>query len=384
MVDHPLRPSAVVGVVGGGQLARMMAQAAGPLGIDLRVLGGPSDEGAATVAPIERGDITDPGTLERFAAACDVLTFDHELVPIETVRHVEEAGHAVRPGSASLRLSDKALLREALAGRFPLPPHTVAHAASEAVAFGDEHGWPVVVKAARGGYDGRGVNVAENAQDVALFMHALDEGVPAVVEPVLDLEAELAVVVVRRPGGEMRTYPVVRTIQVDGQCHEVAYPAGVERSVEEAATRLAGEVAETIGAVGILAVECFVVDGEVLLNEIAPRPHNSGHWTIDGAVTSQFENHLRAVLDRPLGSTEPSWPAVTMLNLIPGDPPADPRDHVAAALATGAHVHVYDKTPRPGRKVGHVTATGSDPGAVRAQAIAAAASMGSITAGGSP
>lgn len=384
-MTHPLHPSAVVGVVGGGQLARMLAQAASPLGIDLRVLAGARDEGASPVAPTVRGDIDDPAVLAEFARGCDVLTFDHELVPVPTVRAVEAEGIIVRPGANTLARSDKARLRADLADRFPFPAHAIARSITDVEAFADSHGWPVVVKAASGGYDGRGVHVAHGPDRARVLMTALEPGVPAVVEPVLDLDAELAVVVARRPGGEHRVYPVVRTVQVDGICHEVRFPADVGPSVEAEAVSLAVAVADATDAVGVLAVEVFVTGGAVLLNEIAPRPHNSGHWTIDGAATSQFEQHLRAVLDWPMGSTEAIAPAAVMLNLIPGDPPADPRDAVSAALDAGdVRVHVYDKTPRPGRKVGHLTAVGDDPVRVRARAVAAAAAMGSITAGGAP
>jgi 5-(carboxyamino)imidazole ribonucleotide synthase len=382
-VTHALHSSAVVGVVGGGQLARMLAQAASPLGIDLRVLAGARDEGASPVAPTVRGDIDDPAVLVSFARECDVLTFDHELVPLPTVRAVEAEGVTVRPGADTLARSDKSRLRADLADRFPFPPHAIARSAEDVDAFAASHGWPVVVKAASGGYDGRGVHVADGPERARMLMDALDPGVPAVTEPVLDLDAELAVVVARRPGGEHAVYPVVRTVQVEGICHEVRYPADVGSDVEAEAASLALAVADATEAVGVLAVEFFVSGGAVLLNEIAPRPHNSGHWTIDGAATSQFEQHLRAVLDWPMGSTDPVAPAAVMVNLIPGDPPADPRDAVAAALEAGdVRVHLYDKTPRPGRKVGHLTSVGDDPAGVRSRVFAAAAAMGSITAGG--
>ena len=381
MVDHPLRPSATVGVVGAGQLARMLAQAAGPLGIELRVLGGPNDEGAAAVAHVQRGDIGDPDTLVAFAASCDVLTFDHELVPLPAVRAVEAGGHVVRPGSMALAMADKAEFRRVFGGSLRFPVNAVASSPADAVAFGERRGWPIVIKASRGGYDGRGVNVATDADGARRVMEALDA--PAVVEPLLEIDAEIAVVVVRAPDGSASTYPVVRTVQIDGICHEVSFPSGLDPAIESEAALVAVEIAAAVDAVGILAVEFFVVGGEVLVNEIAPRTHNSGHWTIDGAATSQFENHLRAVLGWPLGATSASTTAATMLNLIPGDQAVDPRDRVVEALAAGdIRIHLYDKTPRPGRKVGHLTAIGDNPEDVRSDVIAAAAAMGSITAGG--
>ncbi|MDX1690749.1 MAG: 5-(carboxyamino)imidazole ribonucleotide synthase [Acidimicrobiia bacterium] len=382
MPGHALHPSAIVGVVGGGQLARMTAQAAGPLGIELRVLAGEGDEGAAPVAPTERGDITDADVLLRFASGCDVLTFDHELVPLDVVRRLEGEGVVVRPGSTALELSDKGRLRRRLADRFPLPPHDVVTDASGAIAFGERHGWPVVVKAVRGGYDGRGVNVADGPERATVLMDALAPGVAAVVEPLLDLDFELAVVVVRSPSATA-TYPVVRTTQVEGICHEVAFPAGVAGHVAEEAVRLATGVADAADAFGAFAVELFVAGGRVLLNEVAPRTHNSGHWTIDGTACSQFENHLRAVLDWPLGPTEAIVPAAGMVNLITGSDGDDPRDLVPAGLAAGdARIHLYDKTPRRGRKVGHVTAVAADVPAAVSRARAVAAAMGSIAAPG--
>ncbi|MCU0273065.1 MAG: ATP-grasp domain-containing protein, partial [Acidimicrobiales bacterium] len=262
----------------------------------------------------------------------------------------------------------------------PTPPFAEVGDVAAVGAFADAHGgWPVVLKAARDGYDGKGVWLVDRPDAAAVVLTSLPEGVPAVVEPRLPLDRELAVLVARRPSGGSVVYPCVETRQVDGICHEVLLPAAVPSALAAEAEAVACGVADLAGAVGVLAVELFVVDGRVLVNELAPRPHNSGHLTIDACRTSQFENHLRAVLDWPLGSPDPVTPAAAMANLIAGDPALDPRDRVAAALAAGdVDVHVYDKTPRPGRKLGHVTALAPDRGTARSLALAASAALGSV------
>jgi 5-(carboxyamino)imidazole ribonucleotide synthase len=374
----------VVGVVGGGQLARMLAEAASPLGVHLRVLAGPGDEGAPeVVADTVTGAADDEAALRSFAAGVDVLTFDHENVDHGVLRRIESAGTPVRPGVATLEFSDKAHQRRAFdAAGLPVPPYSVvdpvadrAAATVTAVAFADAHGGGLVAKASRGGYDGRGVWMLSSSE-VADFVADYD-GAPLVLEPRLDLRCEVAVLVARRPSGEVRTWPVLETVQVDGMCDEVLLPAPVEPALAERAGEVAGRVAEVTGAVGVLAVELFVVvDGDgptVLVNEIAPRVHNSGHLTIEGCRTSQFEQHLRAVLDWPLGPTDATAPAAVMANVV-GVAGVDPRRRQELALAEvpEAHVHLYGKTPRPARKIGHVTVLGDDLPAVRRRAGLAA------------
>ncbi len=375
-------PSArpAVGIVGGGQLARMVALAAGPLGVPIRVLAGPSDEGAAGMATVRRGDIADTATLLDFAASVDVVTFDHELVPLDAIRSLEEAGVTVRPGSRALALSDKAELRNQLGSSFPFAPHRLCCDLDDVGRFAEEHGWPVVIKAARGGYDGRGVFVVGDLGQAAGVLADLAATLPAVIEPLLALDAEIAVVVVRGAAGDRVIYPPVRTRQVDGICHEVVYPTGLDPEVERQAVELAEALAERADVIGVLAVELFVVDGTVLVNELAPRPHNSAHWTIDGAETSQFENHVRAVLGWPLGPAAATFDAVATVNVIAEGDWSDPRGRVAEALSVrDARLHLYDKSPRPGRKVGHVTARGDSVVEVLARARAAAAALGSTT-----
>jgi len=357
----------------------MLTEAATPLGVHVRVLAAPADEGAREVAPdVVTGSPTDPAALREFAAGCDVLTIDHENVDHATLAGLEAEGVAVRPSVRTLAFSDKAHQRRAFAAAgLPVPAFVVLDDAEPdhvgaARRFAREHGGRLVAKASRGGYDGRGVwMLAEGAIEGFLAGY---EGAPLVLEPRLPLEVELAVLVARSPSGQVSTWPVLETVQVDGMCDEVVYPAPVGPEVAGRAREVAAVVADVTGAVGVLAVELFVVDGEVLVNEIAPRVHNSGHLTIEAFATSQFEQHLRAVLDWPLGPTEPLAPVAVMANVV-GTADADPRARQGEALAAvpDAHLHLYGKTPREKRKVGHVTVLGTDRAAARGAAAQAAA-----------
>lgn len=353
--------SARVGMVGGGQLARMTHQAAIALGVDLVVLAAGEDEAAAlSVGSVQLGDPADLDALRGLAADCDVVTFDHELVPNDHIRALEEEGVVVRPGaSAKLAGQDKRYARELLSSAgLPVPRFAVVERPEDAAAMAAEVGWPLVLKARRGGYDGRGVLVADGPDDVG---EALAGGGEWLAEAHVDIERELAQIVVRSPSGESVAYPLIETVQSDGICVEAMTPAGVGEGEAEACARMATEIAELTGAVGVLAVEIFLAEsGELLINELALRPHNSGHLTIEACETSQFENHLRAVLDWPLGSPALRAAAAVMTNVL-GSDGGDPAHHVAGALAVpGAHPHLYGKRPGPGRKLGHVTAVGSD------------------------
>ncbi|HEY3009164.1 MAG TPA: 5-(carboxyamino)imidazole ribonucleotide synthase [Micromonosporaceae bacterium] len=366
----------VVGMVGGGQLARMTHQAAIALGQSLRVLAAAADDGAALIAAdVQIGDHTDLDALLAFAKGCDVVTFDHEHVPGEHVRALARAGVTVHPSADALRYAqDKRAMRERLAALgVPVPRWRPVTDAADITAFGAEVGWPVVAKSVRGGYDGRGVWMLSGPADAGRLVAT---GTELIVEERVSLRRELAALVARSPFGQVAAYPVVETVQRDGICVEVLAPApGLAAAAAVTAERLTIEIATELGVVGLLAVELFDTAGGVVVNELAMRPHNSGHWTIEGARTSQFEQHLRAVLDYPMGETSPTAPAVAMANVLGGPPGGisiDERLHHLFAADPGIKVHLYGKQVQPGRKIGHVTALGTDMTQVRARAARAA------------
>jgi 5-(carboxyamino)imidazole ribonucleotide synthase len=364
-------------MVGGGQLARMTHQAAIALGQSLRVLAISPDEPASLVTPeISLGHHTDLAALREFAAGCEVVTFDHEHVPTEHLRALVAEGHTVYPGpDALVHAQDKLVMRRELAALgLPVPPFAPVESLADLEAFGAEHGWPVVLKAIRGGYDGRGVWLVDNA---AAAESVVASGTPLLVEQRVAMRRELAVMAARSPFGQGAVWPVVQTVQQDGICVEVLAPApDLDPAVAESAQEIALTVAEKLGVVGVFAVELFETADGVLVNELAMRPHNSGHWTIEGAVTSQFEQHLRAVLDYPLGSTEPRAPITVMANVLGGDPlpemGVDERLHHLFARFPQARAHLYGKGERPGRKIGHVTVLGDDLAGTRRIATLAA------------
>ncbi|GAC1601097.1 MAG: 5-(carboxyamino)imidazole ribonucleotide synthase [Acidimicrobiales bacterium] len=339
----------------------MMYQAAISLGVELRVLAADSSDAAARIARhVTVGDWHDVGVLREFAAACDVVTFDHELVDAATVESLENEGIIVRPGSQALgQAADKACQRS-LCDQLGIatPPYVIVSDASGVAAAATQLGYPMMAKLARGGYDGRGVfRLSDDAAARELF-DRLPPDTVVVIEPELQLIAELATQVVRRADGTMVGYPVVRTYQEDGICRMLEAPAEVEPAVARQARDWAAALAEAVEAVGVLAVEFFLTDQGLVVNELAPRPHNSGHYSIEACVTSQFENHLRAVLDLPLGAPDLAVPAAVMVNLIAGRTP--PSDLEGLTADPHARVHWYGKTSRPGRKVGHVTTCGTD------------------------
>jgi 5-(carboxyamino)imidazole ribonucleotide synthase len=366
-------------MVGGGQLARMTQQAAIPLGQSLRVLAASPDDGAALVcADVVVGDHRSLDDLRGFAAGCDVVTWDHEHVPNEHIRALAADGVAVHPGAdALLYAQDKAAMRARLTELgVPCPRWARIGSPAELEAFGAEVGWPLVLKAVRGGYDGRGVWVVDSPADAA---ELLASGTELLGEEKVAIRRELAADVARSPFGQGATWPVVETVQENGICVEVIAPApdlsdDLADEAQELALRIAGE----LGVTGVLAVELFeTTDGRLLVNELAMRPHNSAHWTIEGSRTSQFEQHLRAVLDYPLGATAPTARWTVMANLLGGGDDVEPkgideRVHHFLAHWPDVKLHLYGKQFRPGRKVGHVTALGDDLAVVRARARAAA------------
>nr|WP_296069613.1 5-(carboxyamino)imidazole ribonucleotide synthase [uncultured Actinoplanes sp.] len=365
----------VVGMVGGGQLARMTHQAAISLGQSLRVLSeSPDDSAALVAADVRIGSHTDLPALREFAKGCEAVTFDHEHVPTEHIEALEAEGVKVFPGSKALVFAqDKGLMRERLASLgAPVPRWRRVSTADEIAAFADGT-WPVVAKATRGGYDGKGVWMINSPSEAA---DLLASGTPLIVEERVALRRELAALVARSPFGQVAAYPVVETVQRDGICVEVLAPApGLDEALAIDAQQLAIDLANSLGVVGLLAVELFETAAGIVVNELAMRPHNSGHWTIEGARTSQFEQHVRAVLDYPMGSTSLTAPAVVMANVLGGQPGGislDERLHHLFATDPGARVHLYGKQVRPGRKIGHVTVLGDDMTSVRARAVRAA------------
>jgi 5-(carboxyamino)imidazole ribonucleotide synthase len=308
------------------------------------------------------------------------VTFDHEHVPGEYLRALVADGVTVHPGpDALLHAQDKLVMRTRLTelGE-PVPPFAAVAGVDDVTAFAAEHGWPVVLKAVRGGYDGRGVWLLDDAEGAAATVtELLGAGTPLMVEQRVPLRRELAAVLARSPFGQAAVWPVVETVQEHGICTEVLAPApGLHPERAEEAEELALRVAAALGVVGLLAVELFETDDGLVVNELAMRPHNSAHWTIEGSVTSQFEQHLRAVLDYPLGATATTAPVTVMANVLGGDPtPAvrlDERLHHTYARYPDARVHLYGKGERPGRKIGHVTVRGDDLDAVRTRARRAA------------
>ncbi|WP_250028397.1 5-(carboxyamino)imidazole ribonucleotide synthase [Paractinoplanes maris] len=365
----------VVGMVGGGQLARMTHQAAISLGQSLRVLSvSPDDSAALVAADVRIGTHTDLAALREFAKGCEAVTFDHEHVPTEHIEALEAEGVKIYPGSRALVFAqDKGLMRERLAELgAPVPRWGHVRTAEDIETFSGG-AWPVVAKATRGGYDGRGVWMLSGPEEAAELVAT---GTPLIVEERVPLRRELAALVARSPFGQVAAYPVAETVQRDGICVEVLAPApDLPEALVLKAQQLAIDLANALGVVGLLAVELFETIGGIVVNELAMRPHNSGHWTIEGARTSQFEQHLRAVLDYPMGETSLAAPAVVMANVLGGEPGGisiDERLHHLFATDPGARVHLYGKQVRPGRKIGHVTVLGDDMTSVRARAARAA------------
>jgi 5-(carboxyamino)imidazole ribonucleotide synthase len=354
-----------VAVIGGGQLARMMAEPAAALGIPLRLLAEAPGVSAAQVIPDHTvGDYNDLATLRSVTTGCEVVTFDHEHVPTEHL-HALESDLAVRPGpDALVHAQDKAVMRERLAALgVPCPRNALVSSVAEVEAFArSSGGWPCVLKTTRGGYDGKGVWFVDGPQDCAA---AFESGAEILAEERVDFRRELSALVARSPSGQVAAWPVVASTQRDGICHEVIAPApDLDPELAVQAQQIAMRIAGELGVTGVLAVELFETQqGTVLVNELAMRPHNTGHWTQDGSVTSQFENHLRAVLDLPLGAPDARARWTVMVNILGG---ARQTGHLydgyPHAMARDPHlrVHLYGKELRPGRKVGHVNAYGDD------------------------
>lgn len=361
----------VVGVIGGGQLARMMQPAAINLGITLRVFAEDANSSAHQAA-YRVGDYLNLEALTEFAEGLDALTFDHEHVPAELLEALELSGVAVRPGSRALiHAQNKLTMRRKLSELgLPMPAWQAATEASDVESFMELHGPQIVVKTPIGGYDGKGVRVISSVNEISDWLADIERyGSELLLEQKVEFVGECAQLSARTPSGEFKTWPLVRTVQRSGVCSEVIAPFG-SAAQQSSAEQLARSISEGLGVSGVLAVELFeTASGELLINELAMRPHNSGHFSIEGSKTSQFEQHLRAVLDLPLGSTELVDQAAVMINLLGVDDSNAFVDSYpeAMALAPQAKFHLYEKAPRKGRKMGHVTLVGSDAAALLKQ-----------------
>ena len=364
----------VVGIIGGGQLARMMHAAGIGLGIRVALLAeGPDVSAAQVVHDVTVGDYTDPATVIAFAERCDVVTFDHEHVPPALLADLQARGVLVRPGPEALvHAQDKVVMRTRLAAHgIPVPTFEVVASPEALVAFAERTGWPVIAKTSRGGYDGKGVWKIDDPWGAEEPFANLAPHAQVLAEEYIPFTRELSALVARSPSGQAVAYPVSESVQADGICVETTTPApGLTEEQATACQRMALEIARDLEVTGILAVELMQrADGSVVVNELAMRPHNTGHWSIDGAVTSQFENHLRAVLDLPLGDPAARAPWTVMHNVL-GGTRTDLVDGLRHVLARdpGLKVQLYGKDVVPGRKVGHVAAVGEDLDEVRRRA----------------
>ena len=354
----------VMGVIGAGQLARMMIQAAVPLNIDVRILAKTTNDSAALIAPsVEIGDPSDAQAIVSFGEKCDFVTLDHELVSLAGLESLLASKVSVQPTPKTLRFAqDKLYQRKSFqAAGFPVPNFKKVQILDDFVEFGDLYGWPMAVKAITGGYDGRGVWIIDNLEAAEkLLAETQGADISLYAEEHVKIEKELAVLVARRPSGQLLTYPVVETRQEDGICHEVIAPAQISNSVAQRAKKIGVDIAKFTEAGGIVAIELFLKsDGVILINEIATRPHNSGHFTIDGTITSQFENHLRGVMDWPLGSTTMTSKFALMINIL-GTSEVDPTNQLPLNHTTDTAIHLYGKIARAGRKLGHITSVGEN------------------------
>ena len=372
-----------VGVIGGGQLARMMTPPAINLGIELKVLA-EAENSSAVMATTMVGDYTQFEVVAEFAKTVDVITFDHEHVPLEVLRKLEEAGVSVQPPSRALAFAQNKLeMRARLSALgLPMPIWAAISSAAELQEFLNDNGGVCILKTPIGGYDGKGVRVIRSVEDAADWLEPAmlgSVGGSLLAEEKVNFARELAQLSARTPSGEFATWPLVQTVQANGVCSEVMSPApGADQATLERAAEIARGVADGLGVTGVLAVELFETpNGRLLINELAMRPHNSGHFSIEGSTTSQFEQHLRAVLDLPLGSTAPTQSHSVMVNLLGVD---DKHDFVSSyeqvlAQHPSANVHTYGKAPRAGRKMGHVTVVGQNSADVLAEARATAQAL---------
>lgn len=345
-------------LLGGGQLARMLALAGAPLGVRCRVLDPSPDPCAAQVAEHVQGEFTDPAAADRVVDGADVLGFDFENVPAQVLERLQQR-LPTRPGPEVLAVTqDRLLEKQAFADLgVAVAPHVAVQDAAQVRAALARFGTALILKTRRFGYDGKGQIRVDHADDVAAAWKQIG-GVPLIAEAVVPFVRELSLVAVRSADGELRCWPLVENVHIGGILALTVAPAQVAPTLADQAQAAARAVAERYAYVGCFALEFFEIDGRVVLNEMAPRVHNSGHWSIEGAHCSQFENHVRALCGWPLGQTTARSPSA-MLNLI-----GQCSGRVEALKLPGVHWHDYGKQPRSGRKVGHVTITAAQPQAV--------------------
>lgn len=361
-----------VGVIGGGQLARMMIVPAINMGLEIKVLAETEGSSAALAATMV-GDYTEWDVIKEFAKTVDVITFDHEHVPLDVLKKLEAKGVSVQPPSAALAFAQNklAMRRQLSALNLPMPDWAAVKTAEALEAFIAAHSGVAILKTPIGGYDGKGVRVVRSAEDAAdwLAPEALARfGGELLVEEKVEFVREVAQLSARNPSGAFQAWPLVQTTQSNGVCAEVVAPApGTTAALLELSVAIAAHIAEGLGVTGVLAVEMFqTLDGRLLINELAMRPHNSGHFSIEGSVTSQFEQHLRAVLDLPLGDTAMTAPHAIMVNLLGVDAKNTFIEHYEKAMKghPTVKIHTYGKSARAGRKMGHVTAVGQIEGKI--------------------
>jgi len=342
-----------VGVIGAGQLARMMVAPATALGVNLILFAQSADDSGAQITHHVIGDYNDLESLKSFAAQCDVVTFEHELVPLSVIKGLEASGVRVYPPSTAFLYSqDKAEMRAKLQS-FPAPTWKVVTSTQEVDQY------PLIAKAISGGYDGRGVWKINSQDELAEVLKTTPR---LLIEELISFDSEIAVMVARSPHGQATSWAPTETIQEDGICTLTITPAqSVAPEIAEQAQKLALDIAQEVGVIGVMAVEMFVKGEHLYINELAMRPHNSGHWTIDGSRTSQFEQHLRAILDLPLGDPAMTYDFAVMGNILGGEKTDMYRPYLhLMARNPDIKFHQYKKEVRIGRKIGHVTAVGSD------------------------
>ena len=354
-----------LGIIGGGQLAKITAAAALQLGCEVVILDRAAGSPAAHLSPRSQvGNWNDPAVLARLAAEVDVVTLENEFVDASALRALEFAGHRVYPSADCLERTQDKLIQKQTLVRAGLPVAECCAVASraEVLEAGARLGWPLLLKTRRDGYDGKGNFTVRQPTDVDVAWDRLGgEKNALLVEAFCHFAKELAVIVTRARDGADAVYPVVQTIQRDHVCESVLVPAELPASVVLRASELARRAVAAVGGVGSFGVELFLCsDDQILINELAPRVHNSGHYTIEACECSQFENHVRAVLGWPLGSTRLRSPAAAMVNVLgTAEAPGRPRGWEDALSVPGAHIHLYGKsTSGKGRKMGHVTALG--------------------------